>query len=257
MVLCRCMEPDNNQSEIAVASAAPDVSAQAPRMSTLLGEGWAFIKVRKDLVQWYVVLLVLFSLLSSEWVLALDNLITFAAALVAFVVLIFSTINSWGILFAVSQPDPYSVNYEDAVAWSAKHFLPLLWTTVLVGLATLGGFLLLIIPGIIISLYLQFSMYAIAMGSDYGVPALKQSYHDVKNHWWVVVKKLFALGMWLLLIYLVVGFVLGVAVTVSGEGTLVSLVAEALVAGAGGVISAMGMYAMAQYYKYLRAHPIS
>lgn len=255
------MEQENNQNEAVLQEAATSPQTApaptAPSMLMLLKEGWNFFLNRRDLVTWYIVLLVVFSALTSELVMALENIITFVAMLAGFVLFIFSMINSWAILYAVAQPDPQSVSYTQAFNWSAQNFLPLIWTSLLAGLATFFGFILFVVPGIIITIYLQFSVYAMATGTKYGLPALKQSYHDVKGRWWQVAKKLFMLGFWLLLIFGVAVFVISFAIVTSNEDPLAALVAEALVSGVGGVVSVMSMYALAHYYKYLKAHPIS
>lgn len=255
------MEPDNNQNEAvqheAEKAPQPTPASTAPVMLDLLKEGWNFFLNRKDLVTWYVVLLVVFSAVTSDLVMSLGNIFTFVAVLAGFVLLIFTFINSWGILYAVSQSDPQSVSYKQAIDWSSKNFFRIMWTNILSGFAALVGFALLIIPGIIITIYLQFSIYALAMGSEYGAPSLKQSYHDVKGRWWTVVGKLFVLGLWLLLIYGVVIFIIGFAVVTSEEDSLTSLVSEALISGVGGVVSVVSMYVLAKYYKHLRAYPVT
>jgi hypothetical protein len=226
----------------------------APNMLDLLKAGWQFVLLRTDIVGWYIALLAVTAVLSSDWLINMGGMTTFVAIIATFVAMIFIAMNSWGIMYAVSQPDPSLISYKQAFDWGAKHFFPLLWTTILVTLAVSIGFFLLIIPGIILTVYLYFSIYAVAMGYGSGVTALKQSYADVKGRWWPVAKKLLALALWVLLIYLAFAFVYGLFTTLGEVNEFTTMVFEALFSGVlGGVVGVMSMYALAQYYKYLRA----
>ncbi len=226
----------------------------APRMFDLLKEGWKFLLIRTDLAAWYVALLTGIAILSSPFVMQDGGITSFAAMIGSFVMMIFLAINTWAIIYAVSQDDAYATSYKDAFNWSSKNFFALLWISILSGVAIMLGFVLLIIPGIIVSVYLYFSLYAFAMGSDGGVQALKRSYHDVKGRWWTVAGQLLALILWIFLIYLVAAVAYSILSAFAGEGSVSTQVAEVVVQGAmNGVVGVMSMYALAHYYKYLRA----
>lgn len=60
---------------------------------------------------------------------------------------------------------------EDAV----RKFVPVLWVTVIVGLSVLGGFLLLIVPGIIFSVWFAFAYYETVLDGAKGRQALRKS----------------------------------------------------------------------------------
>lgn len=226
----------------------------APAMGQLLKDGWEFTKLRTDLLKWYVLVLAVVGVLSSEYVLEMGGIISFSATIALFVTLVFLAMNTWAIIYVVSQPDDAQVSYKDAFAWSSGNFFPLLWTSILSGLAVLGGMLLLIIPGIALSIYLYFTTYAAAMGSGFGVPALKQSHRDVKGRWWPVTIKLFTLSLWLMLLYLIPIVVYALIFALAEESKLSFLVADVLIQGVfGGVVGIMTMYAVAKYYNFLRS----
>lgn len=225
----------------------------APKMGMLLKEGWGFAKERTDLLKWYILILAIMSVFSSSYLLEMGGIMTYVATIGIFVTAIFLAMNSWAILYVVSQPDEVGVSYHDAFAWSSGHFFPLLWTSFLSGLATVFGMVLFLIPGIALSVYLYFSVYAYAMGSDYGLPALKQSYHDVKGRWWPVAIKLVQLSLWLLLLYLLPLIIYSLAFTFFEEGGWEFMLIDVLVQGVfAGVVGVMTMYAVSEYYKHLR-----
>ncbi len=246
-------QPLINNGDVSQLESVPNMVA--PNMFDLLKEGWQFVLLRRDLTAWYVALLAGAAIFGHESIIEAGGIISFVAVIASIVLMIFVAITSWGIIYAVSQPNPTEISYKQAVEWSSKNFFPLLWTTILVALAVLFGFLLLIIPGIALSIYLYFSLYAFAMGtSKSGVPALKQSYYDVKDRWWSVAGQMLILGLLALLIYLVAGIVYGILLAFIGESTYSMLVADVLLQSVvGGVVGVMSMYALAQYYKYLRA----
>ena len=78
------------------------------------------------------------------------------------------------------------------VAWKA------IVVSLLTGLLTLLWTLLLIIPGLVFSVYYSFSIYALIYENQAGMAAIKRSFALVKNYWWAVVSR----TVFLSLIYL-------------------------------------------------------
>lgn len=79
-----------------------------------------------------------------------------------------------------------------SIAW------PAILVSLLAGMLTLLWTLLLIVPGIIFSVYYSFSIYALVFENQRGMAALKRSHALVKNYWWAVVSR----TVFLSLIYL-------------------------------------------------------
>ncbi len=78
-------------------------------------------------------------------------------------------------------------------AWS--FVLPTIWVGFLQSLIILGGFLLLIIPGIYLAIALTFAQYFVLTHNKRGVAALSASYELVKGRWLQAFWRLFAGGM--------------------------------------------------------------
>jgi hypothetical protein len=70
---------------------------------------------------------------------------------------------------------------------SAKPLVwPLFLTGLLSGIATLVGFILLVIPGIIVGVWFAFGLYIVVNEHKSGVEALKSSKEYVDGYWWPV-----------------------------------------------------------------------
>lgn len=89
-----------------------------------------------------------------------------------------------------------------------------LWANLLVGLATVTGLVLLVVPGIYLMISFSFVSYLVLLENQKGIPALKLSRQMVKGYWWkVFIRVLFLIFVMLILFvgqYLV-GFVLSFA----------------------------------------------
>jgi hypothetical protein len=89
----------------------------------------------------------------------------------------------------------------EATPWNKTFalLLPTIIVSLLQGLLTLGGFILLIIPGIWLSVALGFATYALWDEGTKGLGALKRSYQLVKGRWWATLVRLlvphFLIGM--------------------------------------------------------------
>lgn len=67
-------------------------------------------------------------------------------------------------------------------AW--PKMIPLIWVSILTGLAVLGGTILFIIPGIIFAVWFAFATFLNILEGSRGVAALKQSKAMVSGLWW-------------------------------------------------------------------------
>lgn len=85
---------------------------------------------------------------------------------------------------------------------------PFLWIGILKGLAIVGGYILLIVPGIIFSVWFLFSSYALILEDKRDVSALKRSKQLVKDHWWYICGITFAIGAIFGLVTLAVAIIL-------------------------------------------------
>ena len=98
-------------------------------------------------------------------------------------------------------------------AW--KLFWPMLWIGLLQAIITLGGLLLLIIPGIYLGLALHFAQYYLITENKRGLASLSASRALVKGRWWATWWRMFAgnivIGLGIGLILIVATIIIGIA----------------------------------------------
>ncbi len=101
---------------------------------------------------------------------------------------------------------------------------PYIWPLFVAGLFsalfTILGFVLLIIPGIIVSVWLSFVYFTTVIENKRGMEALKASKAYVEGYWWAVFGRILLVGLVIGLISAAVG---GLAIMIMGDnlGTLV------------------------------------
>ena len=76
-----------------------------------------------------------------------------------------------------------------------KNYWNCLIVEILMFLFVLLGFACFIVPGIIISIYLGFSMFVLLIENKKGINALKGSWNLVKGNWWSIFEKIFLLNI--------------------------------------------------------------
>ncbi len=111
------------------------------------------------------------------------------------------------------------VVYKDSYARSPRF----LWISVVVGLIVLGGFLLLIIPGIIFSVWYAFAALYIALEArTMGIgETLKASKNIVMGRWWGTVWRLVAPQIFFSIILYIIAFGI-VGIASAGQITIAS-----------------------------------
>lgn len=103
-----------------------------------------------------------------------------------------------------------------------KKSLPLLWPSILAsllgGLIILGGMFLLIIPGIIFSIWYAFVVYAVAIDNQRPIEALRASKSLVVGRWWAVCIKFIVPGIIFGILTLIVESIIGKILSSLGQG---------------------------------------
>lgn len=103
--------------------------------------------------------------------------------------------------------------YRAAVSFFWRYLL----LSILISIAVMFGFILLIIPGIILAVWFS-QAYMIAILEDKGaIAAMKTSREYVKGKWWAIVWRIAFLILVMLLITLVAAFVMGIVSTMVPE----------------------------------------
>lgn len=82
---------------------------------------------------------------------------------------------------ALSSNDGHHVGWEGL--WAPQHFWKMFGTTLIVGIVTIVGFILFVIPGIIAIVMLCFTQFLVVDKGLGPIPAIKESYRLSKGHW--------------------------------------------------------------------------
>ena len=92
---------------------------------------------------------------------------------------------------------------EQAYRHGSRLFPSFLWLILLQSVAMMGGFLLLIIPGIILYIRLAFSSFALVAGDKRGIAAMIVSWHLVRGYWGSIAWRIAVFGGIILLLHIV------------------------------------------------------
>jgi len=92
-----------------------------------------------------------------------------------------------------------------ALSTGGRHFGAVLWTTILTGVVIFVGFLLLIIPGIIFSIWYLFAVMISVVEGKSGGDALRRSKELVRGRGWTVFMRIVVAYLFVLLISLALG----------------------------------------------------
>jgi len=79
-----------------------------------------------------------------------------------------------------------TISFKQAYGEASRLFGSYFWIVFLAGIITLVGFVLLIIPGIIVAIWFSFATYVFIMEGDRGWQALKKSKEYVRGRWWAI-----------------------------------------------------------------------
>lgn len=131
-------------------------------------------------------------------------------------------------LEAGKQPMP--AVEEGKKAWNL--FLPLIWVGFLTGLVVFGASLLFILPGIYFGVALYFSQIILVDQGTRGTQALGASRALVRGRWWATFGRLLVVGfVFGLLLFVVMGVVIGGLAVLIGSSSLTNGPSDPLVAG--------------------------
>src|SRR5215469_3166420 len=78
----------------------------------------------------------------------------------------------------------------DLIRQAFQFFWPYFITTLLAGLLVLGGMVLLVIPGLLVSFLFSFISYEVVIGGKSRTVALKRSYIMIKYNFWEILGRL-------------------------------------------------------------------
>ncbi len=128
-------------------------------------------------------------------------------AVIAFLVMV--VINLWAglsLLYAIKERDQ-KIGIKESLAKGWPKIISYLWISILAGFITIGGYLLLIVPGIILAIWFSLAAFVLVSEGLKGMNALFRSKQLIKGFWWQVFWRFLVLNIIIFLIGLIVGFI--------------------------------------------------
>ncbi len=248
----------------ATVSPVPGVSAvELPSATALFKQAWGFALSRLDLLA----LLAVPTFLVNSFAVALEQgwlpmgILTGIGLAVGFLAILFVQF-----LLQLTLAHTALMTHRSGEAsltgswnWATSNVWPWLWIATLSFCVAFGGFVLLIIPGVIVSFYIAFAMYAFIDEDTRGMSALQRSRELVTGNFWDILSR-FAMFILILLglsiLFGVIATLLSTALGTLGsgiEGITVSVFDSVLTAFA----SLLGVYFAAGLYTALKQQSVA
>ena len=127
-----------------------------------------------------------------------DNILVFGLGSLAVLFGLFSlVINYWVNLtfFYAIKERGITKDARGLLVFSWNKIIPSSWITFLVAIILIAGFILLVIPGIIFSIWFSLALYVFVFEDIKGMPALYRSKELVKGYFWSMFGRLFLFGI--------------------------------------------------------------
>lgn len=239
------------------ASASAESATQTlPRNRDLFKAAWSFMASRLDLVAWLAVPSVAIGIL--EYFNTTGTVIGSPSAVLLYVLavvglVVFTVLIQVVVIYsAIKHANGETKTVTEGITWARSNFFSWIWLVLLSGLVVMGGWLLLIIPGIIAAVYIAFSQYVFVDEGVKGLAALQRSRQLVYGKFGSVLWRLFVMMLFMVALYIPVAIIAAVTITVIPEDTATLLAAtlEGLVSGFVGVLVA---YYMTTIYRSLKS----
>ncbi len=197
------------------------MSKQLPGVGSLISESWhLFISSWNETIK--ITIWILYLGLAYFMISLLVKFVPMLSFLTVAMVLILALFSTWVairlIQVVLELLDGKKPVFGKEVDKSAINLiLPLIWIGILQTAITLGGLVLLIIPGIYLIVALMFSQIMLISEGVHGSKALQMSRELIKGRWWAVLWRIFAgsfvisviIGVLSSLIFIALGFIVG------------------------------------------------
>jgi hypothetical protein len=141
-----------------------------------------------------------------------------AALVAAAISIIIAAILQAAMMRAAAQAtvgDPVDVG--ESYRWGLRRFGSVLLVSILVGVLVAIGFILLIIPGIILLVFFAVSIPAVVVEGRRGTDAMRRSWNLVRRHFWHV------LGV-IVVAFIITGLVSGLLGAIGGSNSVLQLI---------------------------------
>jgi len=236
-----------------VSSGQPVVSSEngIPGVFELIGSAVDFAKERYNLALILSIPLVIMSL--NQYLINLypENIgLSLGLAIVTLIALVTYFYFLLAVLYATSVKDE-TVSFSAGLTFSKSNIFKFAWITLLTTLAIWGGFILLFIPGIILSIYLYLGQFVFVAEGKTGLNAMSRSHELVKGNWQAVFGRLIGVALIFLLLFVILGFLIGFLSYFLGEESLSLLLSDSVLQILGSFATLISMHIGLRLYRSL------
>ena len=124
------------------------------------------------------------------------------------IIFIVSFISRMALFSAITEDGKPVGGISGSYKKGLKMLIPFVWASSYVALTAVGGFFAFIIPALIVSIFLSFSLYIVFTEERRGISALVASWYYVRGHWWPVFWRILFFGILFTLIFALVGLLI-------------------------------------------------
>lgn len=183
-----------------------------------------------------------------------------AAAGLGIIAFVIGLVGRVALFGAVAEGGSPAGGIAGAYQKGLRLLIPFLWIGALSAIAIWGGFIAFFVPGLLLSIWLVFSLYVLFAENKRGLAALVSSWQYVKGYWGAVFVKLLFFGVVVLGAVLILGLLVGATALISvfggaaGEtmikvGQIFNLLVGDLVIAPLGIIYSFLLYQSLRYLK--------
>lgn len=250
---------DNESINLVLSHTVEDLTPAAavplPGVMMLLNNALDYVKERYDLALILAAPLVIVSLISylqSSLVLVSTASLLFmgTAVGVSLITYYFLTLS---VLYVVSHHTTTEIPFRDALSWSKRHIFKYAWLSILTGLVIWGGFILFVIPAVVLVIYLYLSQYVLAIEGKTGFGAMARSQQLVSGVWWPVFTRLLGIMSLFVIFFIILGLLFGLSTVSLAENASVLFLVDMVSQLFTGLVTVCSFHIGTQLYQHRAA----
>jgi hypothetical protein len=216
------------------------VEKRIPDVLDLFKNGWHFARRNLSLVGLMAIpfcVVEIFRYLAVVTTGSARDIFMIAEGLGSIIALVFYILFFSIALYSIAHSSSEAL-FSQGFSWAKQNFWSLVWIGILSALIFIGGFMLFIIPGIIVAVYMSLSQMVLVNEGVTGFSSLMRSHDLIKGNWWSVFVRLFGVQLLFFVSLVIAGIVVGLFAVALGDEVLSEFILNIVftVFGAAGVL---------------------
>ncbi len=214
--------------EIAIPKPFPENNPAGTQQSLnsvgqLLSDSWRFYKERFGAITKLLIFPLIIMGVSWGTMQYGASVNVFAIDLLSFIGDFAMVIGVIAVVSTIARGTGFIESYRNGFRFSFE----LLWIGLLSGLAILGGYFMLIIPGIMMMVWFSFILFTVVVENKWGLNALTQSREWTRGYWWPIAWRMIMIWILTTVIPLAI-FILNSLFLGSTDNAILSIISDCL-----------------------------